>query len=250
PTPKFGVYEDDLPVFEWMRGGAEPWVRCFEAQVMDWSDDVAYSVHDLEDAIASDWMDPRVLRSRVEMRGVLEVAGATYAPDQEPAALAHALDRILATGAIPSGYDGSRNALAALKDMTSRIIGRFVRAVEVATREQYGPGHLRRYQANLVVPDETRAECAVLKAVANQFVVTTDSQMVLKAQQREVLAELVELYAAEPDSRLDADFRPDFLAATDDDVRLRVIVDQVACLTDVRALFLHSLWAGSTATRL
>jgi dGTPase len=249
PTPKFGVYEDDLPVFEWMRAGAEPSIRCFEAQVMDWSDDVAYSVHDLEDAIASDWMDPRVLRSRVEMRGVLDVAGATYAPDQEPAALAHALDRILATGAIPSGFDGSRNALAALKDMTSRIIGRFVRAVEVATREQYGPGPLCRYEANLVVPDETRAECAVLKAVANQFVVTTDSQMVLKAQQREVLAELVELYAAEPDSRLDADFRPDFLAATDDGVRLRVIVDQVACLTDVRALFLHSLWAGSTATR-
>ena len=248
PTRKFGVYEDDLPVFEWMRTGAEPAARCFEAQVMDWSDDVAYSVHDLEDAIASDWMDPRVLRSRVEMRGVLEVAGASYAPDQEPAALAHALDRILATGAIPSGFDGSRNALAALKDMTSRIIGRFVLAVEVATRERYGPGPLCRYEANLVVPDETRAECAVLKAVANQFVVTTDSQMVLKAQQREVLAELVELYAAEPDSRLDADFRPDFLAATDDGVGLRVIVDQVASLTDVRALFLHSLWAGSSAT--
>ena len=250
PTRKFGVYEDDLPVFEWMRTGAEPAVRCFEAQVMDWSDDVAYSVHDLEDAIASDWMDPRVLRSRVEMRGVLEVAGATYAPDQGPAALAHALDRILATGAIPSGFDGSRNALAALKDMTSQIIGRFVQAVEVATRERYGPGPLCRYAANLVVPDETRAECAVLKAVANQFVVTTDSQMVLKAQQREVLAELVDLYAAEPDARLDADFRPDFLAATDDGVRLRVIVDQVASLTDVRALFLHSLWAGSAATRV
>jgi dGTPase len=249
PTRKFGVYEDDLPVFDWMRTGAEPAVRCFEAQVMDWSDDVAYSVHDLEDAIASDWMDPRVLRSRVEMRGVLEVAGATYAPDQEPAALAHALDRILATGAIPSGFDGSRNALAALKDMTSGIIGRFVLAVEVATRERYGPGPLCRYEANLVVPSETRAECAVLKAVANQFVVTTDSQMVLKAQQREVLAELVELYAAEPDSRLDADFLPDFLAASDDGVRLRVIVDQVASLTDVRALFLHSLWAGSAATR-
>ena len=249
PTRKFGVYEDDLPVFDWMRAAAEPWVRCFEAQVMDWSDDVAYSVHDLEDAIASDWMDPRVLRSRVEMRGVLEVAGASYAPDQEPAALAHALDRILATGAIPSGFDGSRNALAALKDMTSRIIGRFVLAVEVATRERYGRGPLCRYEANLVVPDETRAECAVLKAVANQFVVTTDSQMVLKAQQREVLAELVELYAAQPDSRLDADFRADFLAATDDGVRLRVIVDQVACLTDVRALYLHSLWAGSPATR-
>ena len=100
--------------------------------------------------------------------------------------------------------------------MTSRIIGRFVLAVEVADAGAVRPRPALQIEANLVVPDETRAECAVLKAVANQFVVTTDSQMVLKAQQREVLAELVDLYAAEPDSRLDADFRPDFLAATDD----------------------------------
>jgi dGTPase len=246
PTPKFGAYDDDLPVFEWMRGDAEPRARCFEAQVMDWSDDVAYSVHDLEDAIASDWMDPRVLRSRMEMRSVLEVAGATYAPDQDPAALAAALDQILATGAIPSGFDGSRNALAALKDMTSRVIGRFVLAVEVATRERYGPGPLCRYEADLVVPDETRAECAVLKAVANQFVVTTRKQMVLKEQQRHLLTDLVDFYAAVPDTRLDLDFRAEFRAAGDDAGRLRVIVDQVASLTDARAVSLHSLWAAST----
>jgi len=247
PTRKFGAYEDDLPVFEWLRADAEPGVRCFEAEVMDWSDDVAYSVHDLEDAIASDWMDPRALRSRTEMRSVLEVAAATYAPDQDPAALTAALERILATGAIPARFDGSRNDLAALKDMTSRIIGRFVLAVELATRERHGPGPLSRYEADLVVPDETRAECAVLKAVANQFVVTTQDQMALKERQRHLLGDLVDAYAAEPDLRLDAPFRSDYRAADDDAARRRVIVDQVASLTDARALLLHSLWVGPTA---
>ncbi|ADU48624.1 deoxyguanosinetriphosphate triphosphohydrolase [Intrasporangium calvum] len=247
PTRKFGAYEDDLPVFEWLRADAEPGVRCFEAEVMDWSDDVAYSVHDLEDAIASDWMDPRALRSRTEMRSVLEVAAATYAPDQDPAALAAALERILATGAIPARFDGSRNDLAALKDMTSRIIGRFVLAVELATRERHGPGPLSRYEADLVVPDETRAECAVLKAVANQFVVTTQDQMALKERQRHLLGDLVDAYAAEPDLRLDTPFRSDYRAADDDAARRRVIVDQVASLTDGRALLLHSLWVGPTA---
>ncbi|MDC5697898.1 deoxyguanosinetriphosphate triphosphohydrolase [Intrasporangium calvum] len=248
PSRKFGTYEDDLPVFDWLRGGAQPGVRCFEAEVMDWSDDVAYSVHDLEDAIASDWMDPRALRSRTEMRSVLEVAGATYAPDQDPAALGDALDRILATGAIPQRFDGSRNDLAGLKDMTSQIIGRFVLAVERATRERHGPGPLSRYDADLVVPDGTRAECAVLKAVANQFVVTAEDQMALKGRQRELLADLVELCAAQPETRLDPPFRADFLAAQDDAARLRVVVDQVASLTDARAVLLHSLWAAPTGT--
>ena len=50
-STKFGVYQDDLPIFNWMRKGASKDKVCLEAQVMDWSDDIAYSVHDLEDAI-------------------------------------------------------------------------------------------------------------------------------------------------------------------------------------------------------
>ena len=50
---KFGVYDDDLEIFNWMRTGAPEGAQSFEAQIMDWSDDVAYSVHDLEDALVS-----------------------------------------------------------------------------------------------------------------------------------------------------------------------------------------------------
>jgi dGTPase len=243
-TKKFGVYRTDLAVFTWMREGAAPGDRCLEAEVMDWSDDVAYSVHDVEDAIASGWLDPRLLHCPSDMAAVLEVAGRSYAPDLDHDTLGAALERLLATGVIPAAFDGSRSALAALKDMTSRLIGHFVRAVEDATRAAYGPGDLTRFRADLVIPDDARAECAVLKAVANHYVMTTNERLTALAGQRDVVRALVEAYAARPEERLDADLRADFDQAAGDDARLRVVVDQVASLTDVRALLLHREWTS------
>ena len=59
---KFGVYPDDEDVFRWLREGAPDGRRCLEAQVMDWSDDIAYSVHDLEDAVVAGHLELDLLR--------------------------------------------------------------------------------------------------------------------------------------------------------------------------------------------
>ena len=241
PTPKFGVYAEDLPVFEWVREGAAPGRRAFEAEVMDWSDDVAYSVHDVEDAIASGRLDPRRLRDRSDVDAVLDVATTSYAADLSRDALGAALERLLATGTVPTAYEGTRGDLAHLKDMTSRIIGRFVHSVETATRDRHGTGALVRHEADLVVPVATRAECAVLKAVAAHFVMNAAERVELMAGEREVIANLVAAYRQDP-SRLDRDLLADHEAAPGDGAALRVVVDQVASLTDVRALELHRQW--------
>ncbi len=241
PTTKFGVYDDDLEVFTWFRDGAPDGRRSFEAEVMDWSDDVAYSVHDVEDAIASGWLDPRRLRDRADVEAVLEVAARVYGGGFDGDELGAALDRVLASGVVPDTHDGSRRSLAALKDMTSRLIGRFAVAVETATREAAGDGALVRHEASLVVPDGARAETVVLKAVAAHYVMLAAERVAVYEAQREVVAELVAAYEADP-SRLDLDLRADLEAAPDDGAALRVVVDQVASLTDVRALALHRDW--------
>ncbi|MFD7705788.1 deoxyguanosinetriphosphate triphosphohydrolase [Streptomyces sp. NPDC059786] len=237
---KFGVYDDDRPVFDWIRAGAPDTRTCFEAQVMDWSDDVAYSVHDVEDGLHAGHIDPNCLHAEPERQAVFEVAIGRYVPaDTDPEELAEALDRLLDQEWWPHGYDGSAVAQARLKDATSQLIGRFCLAAETATRAAYGGGRLTRYAAELVVPTAARHECAVLKAMADQYVMQRAEQERLRADQRVVVAELAEALTARAPEGLDPQFRALFDTAGDDRARKRVIVDQIASLTDASARSLH-----------
>ncbi|WP_405741818.1 deoxyguanosinetriphosphate triphosphohydrolase [Streptomyces sp. NBC_01525] len=242
-SPKFGVYADDLPVFAWFRQGAPAAARSFEAQVMDWSDDVAYSVHDVEDGLHAGHLDPNLLLADAERAEIFAVAARRYAPGAGPAELAAALDRLLDQEWWPHGYDGSALAQARLKDATSQLIGRFCTAAEAATRAAYGTGRLTRYGASLVVPEESRLECAVLKAVADRYVMQRPDQEALRADQRVVLAELAEALLRRAPDGLDPQFRSRFDeadAAADDTARMRVVIDQIAALTDASARSLHA----------
>ncbi|MFJ5215993.1 deoxyguanosinetriphosphate triphosphohydrolase [Streptomyces sp. NPDC088354] len=248
-SPKFGVYEDDLPVFAWLRRTApadRPHGQCFEAQVMDWADDVAYSVHDVEDGLHAGHLDPAVLLAEAERREIFAVAAARYAPGAAEDELAEALDRLLDMEWWPHGFDGSAIAQARLKDATSQLIGRFCLAAERATRDAYGTGRLTRYRAQLVVPRDQRLECAVLKAVADRYVMQREAQERRRAQQRVVIGELAEALLARAPEGLDPQFRGMFDAAKDDRARKRAVVDQIASLTDSAAT---ALYARLTATR-
>jgi dGTPase len=236
---KFGVYADDLPVFDWVRAEAPSRRRCFEAQVMDWADDVAYSVHDVEDAVHGGHVDLVRLRDRNERAGVVELARSWYARGTEPDALAAALDRLSGTAEWVEGYDGSLRALAALKDLTSGLIGRFCLAAERATREAFGAGRLTRYGADLVVPESVRSEVAVMKAVAARYVMLREGADAVYERQREMLVDLVAALVARDGRDLQPWLRPSYDAAADDAGRLRAVVDQVASLTDVSVVHWH-----------
>lgn len=242
-TAKFGVYPDDLPAFAWLREGAPAGVRCLEAQVMDLADDVAYSVHDVEDAVVGGRLDPGVLADAEVRDRVVATVHAWYGTDLPEDALRAAMARLPRLRSWVRGFDGSRRALAALKDMTSELIGRSCGAAIEATRATYGSGPLTRYAASLVVPEATLAEIAVLKGLAVAFVMAPREAEPLYASQRRLLADLVaELF--ERPGELEPSFAADWAAADDDRARLRVVVDQVASLTDVSAADWHARLVG------
>ncbi|NHC12594.1 deoxyguanosinetriphosphate triphosphohydrolase [Motilibacter deserti] len=237
---KFGVYADDRPVFDWLRAGAPAGRRCLEAQVMDWADDVAYSVHDVEDGVQAGLIDLRALRSTEAAEQVLATAERVYAPGSCADELREALDRLLALPEWPDGYDGGRRALAGLKRLTSRLVGRFSAAAEQATRAVAGDGPLARYATDLVVPVPFRHEVAVLKAVAWCFVMQGEGRRPQLARQRQVVADLVGLLQKGAPEALPQPYREDWEAAAGPDARLRAVVDAVASLTDSSAVALHA----------
>jgi dGTPase len=239
-TRKFGVYTDDLDVFAWLRTGAPEGRKCFEAQVMDWSDDVAYSVHDLEDALVAGHLDIRALRaSGPDPDGLMAVAGE-YAPDAGPAELHEALARLTALPFWPSSYDGSLRGLASLKNLTSQLIGRFCTAAEIATRASHGGSRLTRYAADLEVPREQRLEVAVLKAVANLWVMQRVGAADIYERQQALVHELVAQLVLTAPASLDPVLRPAYTVADDDAARLRAVIDQVASLTDRSVVAWHT----------
>ena len=244
---KYGVYDDDRKVFDWVREGAFGERRCLESQVMDWADDVAYSVHDLEDGVVSGLIAlPQLHHDSAEIAGL----AAEHYSNDDAEALEQVLAELLAEPWWPREHDGGVRAQVVLKDATSSLIGRFCQAAEEATRASYAGAVLTRYHADLVVPPRTRAECALLKAVTARYVMGRPEAAALQAREREVVAELVVLLVEQAPQSLQPAYAEAWRAAPDDAARLRVVVDQLAGLTDAAALRLHSRFAtgsGSSA---
>ena len=239
---KFGVYDDDLDVFNWVRKGATEGAQSMEAQIMDWSDDVAYSVHDLEDALVTGQVKLEALSA--DLPELYKVASGAYMSDISETEAAKALSELQKLSCWPKNYDGSHAQLAGLKDLASQLIGRFALAAETATREKYGDGDLTRYSANLVVPREQKAEVAILKSVAAYYVINASAALIRYADQQKILQELVEMVLAKAPHSLESFFQDDWKQASTDAQKLRVVVDQVASLTDPGAYALHAKLLG------
>ena len=235
---KFGVYADDAEMFDWVRGDAEPLRRPIEAQVMDLSDDIAYSVHDVEDGVVGGWFTLDL--ASLDDSAVHHVARDWYDAGLDAARLSAALERLEAMPEWPrKPLDESRAARAALKSLTSALIGRFVMAAQSATVRRWGSGPLVRYDADLEVPEAARDEITVLKSVAAHYVMRAGDRADHLGSQRDLLQNLVKALVDSEGRALEPDIRADHQDAVDDAGRLRSVIDQVAGLTDLSA----PLWA-------
>jgi dGTPase len=196
---KWGAYETELRFFDFARDGSQDMDASLEAQIMDWSDDVTYAVHDLEDffrlglipldrlAAADDSERRRFTAGfyddpdkRVGLRAKFSEAKLS---DQD---LEEAVARLFTEPAAPLGlivpYRGSRRDRTNLRYQTSYLIGRFVAAAR-RNGEALGIGH------------QEQAEVAVLKELAWFYVITDPSLSTIQRGQERVIKELHDTYA-------------------------------------------------------
>ncbi|QOR48456.1 deoxyguanosinetriphosphate triphosphohydrolase [Trueperella pecoris] len=244
-SPKFGAYDSDEPVFSWVRPGSDTG-KCAEAQMMDLSDDIAYSVHDIEDAIVRGKLVPQDFgRQRAAhiddvVASTLSWYGSAISGDEMVAAA----ERIFAMNSWPVSYEGTLRDLAQLKDLTSDLIGRFVSSVCGTSLEKNGGEPIFRHNADVTVPRQTLAEITFLKGLAVHYVMAPREFEPVYFEQRTLLMDLVDAIFEDPTERLEMQFLDMWHMAQSDEDRLRVVVDQLASLTDQSARAWHARYCG------
>ena len=242
-NPKFGFYEEDKEIFDWVRLNVKNQSKVFEAQVMDIADDIAYSVHDIEDAIYGQHFSPLALDSEPEFKEVVKLAATEYATEIDEDNLNKALNSLIKQSWWVKSFTATQVDMAALKNMTSHLIGKFTEEIEQATKAGNKAENFTRYNAKLIVPLETKAQIAVLKAVVNLFVMQRKGAAENYAKEQDLILNIVEGLQNNP-QKLDPQFKHQFDNAGSSKEAKRAVIDQVASLTDSSARRLAQEFVG------
>ncbi|WP_080793906.1 deoxyguanosinetriphosphate triphosphohydrolase [Corynebacterium pacaense] len=229
---KYGAYDEDAGILAWAREGHRDLRPSLEAQTMDFSDDIAYSVHDVEDGIVSGRIDLKVLWDLVELAALAEKGARAFGGDPEELIEGAAQLRALPVVAAASDFDASLSSYAALKAMTSELVGRYVGSTIAATRA--AGGELGRQHGSLVIQPRAEREVKLLKTLAVLYVMDDPGHLARQDRQRDRIFRVFDYLTLGAPGALDPMYRQWFIDAVDDAQRVRVVVDQIASMTESR----------------
>lgn len=225
-------YDDDAEIVAWIRQGASHHFRSLEAEIMEWADDIAYSVHDLEDGLHADL----IRADHFEHEGTLERIAAyarkkgadSVTPDDVQQLMRRLLDSLRAP--LASQVKERRKAL------TSQLIHRFITQTGLKPRSD-APG----YAWTLDIPADIWRESRILMGVEYVLLIRNPRVTTLEHKGRLVVQRLFEAHA-QPDSGdlFPEDVREGWEAVRhEEQARLRVVCDYISGMTDVHALRLY-----------
>jgi len=250
---KWNAYKTEQDVFHWarQRAGVPADAQTLEAQVMDWADDVAYSIHDLEDFCAAGYIPvDRLAKTQTERAIFLDKAAARAdrkGRDWNQTRIKNALEFLAEEFFVPLGLvDGSRTKRTALGQMISSLMRRYVKAAKLQHLHSGGPPILE-------IGDNYRDEVEVLKELTWQYVIDGPPMASHQHGQREIVRKLFEVYStAVKEDRTEilplrarewlTDLRKEQIDW--DQEKMRVVVDLIAGLTESQAVAMYQRFTG------
>jgi dGTPase len=269
---KFGAFRSEEEIFEWARGvqpEAAEGRKSPEAEVMDWADDIAYAVHDMEDFFRAGFIPLHLLMDE-DPRACEEFVAGTFsrwARDFRPARdevsddeLRGAFENLVAglreAQRIRAPYTGTTEDRANLRSLTSWLISRYVQG---PTPEEGPPFRLRVPDAQntrtVEINQVAEYELTMLKQLTWFYVIQRPSLAGQQFGQRRVVGDLFGIYRDAAESVGGRDLLPpaakDWLeyelqqgAEPGEGLFSRLAADVVCGLSEQQAIGLHQRFTG------
>jgi dGTPase len=267
---KWGVYPTEAAAFGFVRDQRVPAAvrraTTVEAEVMDWADEIAYSVHDLDDWFRAGYMPLAELTqagSRALERLIRDIKDRWEVDPGRPQEELHGTIVTLFTASEafrrfrePTGQGSvsdpsSEASREAVRYVRSRLFDEFTTSVSLGIREGAEADWPRRYALTLVKSPWVTSRNAILRELLWIYVVGSPLMATHQAGQQRVVRELFDIFAQaarEPDARsvevFPVDVRDDILDEEDSLRRLRNVVDFVSGMTDAYAHRMHARMTG------
>lgn len=164
--------------------------RTLPCQLMDWADDIAYSVHDLEDGLASETLQPWRWGSETFVQTICDAtakAPVRWLDGQppEPDVVAPIVEDLTKRLTDPLD-DVDAVPLDVIRDVARHYIDKFATAPDV---ERVGEGE-SLFDYELRIPEPIRIENQVLKTITFEYVVNDAETRRLSFKGREILRSL------------------------------------------------------------
>ncbi len=245
---KWSAYTSEKSSFEWARAHCRGDYKTAEAELMDWADDIAYSVHDLEDFHRVGIIPWSEIISDKTRDRIIDGALKDWARDPSNPADAHvrlkrAMDRIkLRTKMFPrvtdEVYNGGREQRRQLRNFTSTLIGGYVRAAKLAENLE---------GAAVIIDPDALDEVRLLKYFARHYVIGLPALHAQQYGQKRIVRDLFSIFLTEGKSGNLGLFpvRLQYIWEDNpDDKPARLAADCVASLTENEAYQLHGRLTG------
>ena len=256
------VYQEDMELVDWASkkardaaGGPEKRWKSFECEIMDWADEIAYAVHDLEDSLRAKYIDKSTFHDTAEdprIKQVEEEVAKEVEKEVAKGCIASLVD-------VPKVYRGLRELIFHLlndvatdsvfkgdkeyywqrkanrKQLTTFLIGRYVRAAEISQRKTVPPEAIsHRYFYKVHVPDEKKVEMLLLKELIKQFVFESPQVKTLESKGTHIIRCLFLKLMSGNNAKelLPEDWKEHLNEVSTIVDRARVVCDYIAGMTD------------------